>query len=180
MVEDKTLVINKRTFDLSFYEMELEFNNSKILEFIKNKKMTKEEMFTTFYENNNILEEEKLLDFKNYIYHHLHIFAKNVLNKEKIKIHTSWFQVYTEDCYHPIHIHGVLEKNWSLIYYIQVSVNSSKTIMHIPGFPYVPEITQTIEPKKDKLIVFPSYFPHQVELNKDNSRIILSANFDIF
>jgi len=180
MAEDKNLIINKRTFDISFYEIELDFNNSKIIDFLKNYKMVSDEMLTTYYEFKNILEEKELEDFKNHIYTHISVFVENVLKKERFILKDSWFQAYQENSYHPLHIHGILEKNWSLIYYIQVSSTSAKTIMHMPGYPYAPEIKKSIIPKKDKLVLFPSYLPHQVELNKDNSRIILSANLEIF
>ena len=180
MAEDKNLVINKRNFDVSFYELELEFNNFNVLNYLRNCKMTKEEMLTTYYENKNVLEEKGLEDFKNHIYSHLNLFAKNVIKKEKVILKDSWFQAYEQNSYHPIHIHGVREKDWSLIYYIQVSPSSAKTIIYMPGYPYVPELKKAVIPKKDKLVLFPSYLPHQVEPNKDNDRIILSANLEIF
>lgn len=180
MAEDKNLVINKRSFDVSFYEIELEFDNFSVINFLQNHKMTKEEMMTTYYEFENVLERKELEDFKNHIYDHVYLFVKNVLKKEKVILKESWFQAYEQNSYHPIHIHGIREKNWSLIYYIQVSPISARTTIYMPGYPYVPEIKKSIIPKKDKLVLFPSYLPHQVELNKDSSRIILSANLDIF
>ena len=67
MVEDKNLIINKRTFDISFYEMELEFDNSEVLEFLKEKSMFQDTMLTTYNEFKNILEDEKLSKFKSHI-----------------------------------------------------------------------------------------------------------------
>tara|TARA_R100001460_G_scaffold90643_1_gene132336 strand:- start:2095 stop:2637 length:543 start_codon:yes stop_codon:yes gene_type:complete len=180
MAEDKNLVINKRAFDISFYEIELKFNNTKVIEYLKNHQMIKEEMLTTYYEYKNVLEEKELEDFKNHIYNHVNLFVKNVLKKEKVILKESWFQAYETNSYHPIHVHGVQQKDWSLIYYVQASPTSAKTIMHIPGYPYVPEIKKQIVPKKDLLVMFPSYFPHQVELNQDSERIILSANLEVF
>jgi len=179
MAEDKNLIINKRTFDISFYEIELSFDNSKIINYLKNHQMTKESMLTTYYESKNVLEEKELNEFKNYIYSHVNLFVKDVLKKEKVVFKESWFQAYEKNSYHALHVHENKEKDWSLIYYIQVSSDSAKTIMHLPGFPYVPDIRKYIIPKKDLLVLFPSYLPHQVELNQDNERIILSANLEI-
>ena len=177
MVEDKNLIINKRTFDISFYEMELEFDNSEVLEFLKEKSMFQDTMLTTYNEFKNILEDEKLSKFKSHIYDHVYYFSKNVLKKEQAIMGESWFQVYKKNNYHGLHIHGIDENCWSLIYYVEVSVDSAKTIIFSPGYPYVPEIKKIVKPVKNKLVIFPSYFPHQVELNKDKNRIILSANF---
>lgn len=180
MIKDKNLIINKRTFDTSFYEMELEFDNSKVLDFLKEKIMFQDTMLTTYNEFKNILEDEKLLKFKNHIYEHLHYFSKNVLKNKQVVMGESWFQAYKENDYHSLHIHGIDKNWWSLIYYVEASVNSAKTIIYSPGYPYAPEVKKIVEPKKNKLVIFPSYFPHQVELNKDNSRIILSANFKVY
>jgi len=180
MEEDKNLIINKRTFDISFYEMELEFNNSEVLEFLQKNSMVKDRMLTTYFEGSRVLENEKLPNLKNHICDHLYYFIKNVLNKEKYILLESWFQAYTKNSYHPLHIHGIEENKWSLIYYIQVSADSALTNIYSPGYPYIPENKKIIQPKKDKLVLFPSYFPHEVELNKDNDRIILSANFQVF
>lgn len=180
MAEDKNLIISKISFDISFYEIELEFDNSSVINYLKNHKMIKEEMLTTYYEYTNVLEEKNLEDFKNHIYNHINLFVKNVLKKEKVILKESWFQAYETNSYHPLHIHGVQEKDWSFIYFVQASLSSAKTIMHLPGYPYVPNVRKYITPRKDLLVMFPSYLPHQVELNKDSERIILSANLEIF
>lgn len=180
MAEDKNLIINKRTFDISFYEMNLEFDNTSVLEFVEKKEMTYDMQYTSFFENKNILEEKELIVFKDHVYSHVLYFAKNVLQKRKVLFNSSWFQVYKKNSYHPCHIHGILENEWSLIYYIQTTLNSSKTTIFIPGHPYVPTIKKEIIPEKDKLVIFPSYFPHEVSPNEDESRIILSANFKVF
>jgi deoxyribodipyrimidine photolyase len=180
MAEDKNLVINKRSFDISFYEMDLEFNNNSVVNFVHKKQMIYDMHYTSFFDNKNILEEDKLEHFKNHIYSHVLYFVKNVLNKEKIIFNSSWFQLYKKGSYHPCHIHGIKDNEWSLIYYIQISEQSSKTTIFIPGHPYVPLIKKDVIPKKDKLVVFPSYFPHEVAPNEDESRIILSANFEVF
>lgn len=179
MVEDNNFLINKRTFDISFYEMEVSFNNEQVLQFIQNVQMSKLQMLTTFGKDNQILQKEEMKDFKNHLFYFLDIFVKKALGKNKFSIIDSWIQCYSENSYHPLHIHGVEHNQWSLIYYIQASKNSSHTNIYGPGHPYIDFEKKTVQPKTNKLVLFPSSLPHDVEPNRDNERIILSANLYI-
>tara|TARA_S200002703_G_scaffold83918_1_gene72324 strand:+ start:381 stop:923 length:543 start_codon:yes stop_codon:yes gene_type:complete len=179
MVEDKNLIIDKRTFDISFYEMEIPFDNTSLIEVIKNTKMEQLQMLTTFEKDNQILQKEEMKDFKNHLFYFLDIFVKKALEKTKFNIINSWFQCYSKDSYHPLHIHGTDPNQWSLIYYIQVSENSSNTEIYGPGHPYIYFLKKIVKPKTNKLVIFPSCLPHEVLKNEDDKRIILSANLNI-
>ena len=68
MVEDKNFIIDKRTFDISFYEMEIPFDNTSLLEVIKNTKMKQLQMLTSYEKDNNVLNKENMNDFKNHCF----------------------------------------------------------------------------------------------------------------
>ena len=36
-----------------------------------------------------------------------------------------------------------------------------------------------VQAKQNRLVIFPGYIPHQVPPNKDEERIIFSANFEV-
>lgn len=179
MVEDKNLIIDKRTFDISFYEMEIPFDNTSLLEVIKNTKMEQLQMLTSYQKDNNVLNKENMNDFKNHLFYFLDLFTKKILQLEKFEVCESWFQCYSKDAYHPLHIHGTNSNQWSLIYYIQVSENSSNTEICGPGHPYIDFPKKIVKPKANKLVIFPSCLPHEVLKNEDDKRIILSANLNI-
>jgi hypothetical protein len=179
MVEDKNLIIDKRTFDISFYEMEIPFDNTSLLEVIKNTKMEQLQMLTSYEKDNNVLNKENMNDFKNHLFYFLDLFTKKILQLNSFEVTYSWIQCYSKDSYHPLHIHGTDPNQWSLIYYIQVSENSSNTEIYGPGHPYIDFPKKTIQPKTNKLVIFPSCLPHEVPKNEDDKRIILSANLNI-
>ena len=96
--------------------------------------------------------------------------AKNIplLKDKKFKLAGFWLNVNKGHHYNSIHVHA-----------IQTSDKSANTNFYPPGWPYVcnEESKISIKPKNNKLIVFPSYLPHEVEINKDKTRLIFSANF---
>jgi hypothetical protein len=175
------LKIFKTSFDISIYEINTDFtNNQSLITFLNKTKIhTTESVYTTFYEYPNILFDSNLINFKDFIFSYLYIFCKNVLNKEKFIITESWFQKYLKDSYHDIHVHHCKENSYSLIFYVDATNNSSVTNFYIPGFPYTPEIIKSFVAEKNKLVTFPGYLPHKVPLNKDEQRIIFSANFEV-
>lgn len=175
------LHITKRSFNINLYEFETVFNNEEVVSFIsKEVSMVDKEMLTTFFEKQkNILENEKLKNFSNFITDHIDVFCKNVLHKNKFLITNSWLQAYKQNSWHSVHTHENNITSYSLIFYIQTSENSSNTLFYTPGFPYTPSQTLTIKAKQNKFIIFPGYIPHEVPPNKDNERIVFSANFEI-
>ena len=170
----------KNDFITSFYEIDLDFNNQNIIKYIENYSFEKRDIKTTYFDNNQILEQEKLKELKELIYNVLQAFCTQVLKKSSFAIKESWLQIYNKNDTHPIHIHGPYEQNYSLIFYINTTSSSGKTTFYAPGFPYVPEKKITITPKNSKLIIFPGHIPHCAESNNDEQRAVLSANLDFY
>ena len=175
-----SIEIKRNIFQTIVYEIETEFNNLSTLTFVNQTLFDEEKMFTTFHKTKQILNEEGFKDLKNHVMNFIDIFTKNVLQKQKFEITDSWIQAYKKNHHHSLHVH-YLEKNYySLIFYIQCTEESSKTIFFPPGFPYVQSDSIKIIPKKSKFVIFPGYVPHEVEHNQDDQRIIFSCNFSVF
>lgn len=174
------LRINKRSFDVSLYEMDLVYINQDVEKYLHKIQMSEEEsVLTTYYTNDNIILDSKLIFFKDFIFSHVYLFCKNVLNKDKFEVKNSWFQTYKKENYHTIHVHNCTEYSYSLIFYVKASENSSNTRFYLPGFPYTPAKMIDVQAKQNRLVIFPGYLPHQVPPNKDEERIIFSANFEV-
>ena len=60
-----------------------------------------------------------------------------------------------------------------------LNAKSSATRFYPPGYPYI-VFNEFIDiyPKVGKLVVFPGYLPHEVLPNKDDERLIMSANIE--
>ncbi len=176
----ENLEIIKRSFDISLYEMNLHFNSDELKSYLSKIQMSKEEtVLTTYYTDDNIILDPNLRFFKEFIFFHITIFSQKILNKDKFVIHNSWFQAYKKENYHNVHVHNCNENSYSLIFYIDATSDSSVTNFFIPGFPYTPAIMKSVIAEKNKLVFFPGYLPHQVPPNKDEQRIIFSANFEV-
>lgn len=174
------LKILKHNFDIAFYEMQLERNNQDIKDFISSSiEMSKDDQLSTYHDIENILFNEKLIDFKNFVLEHIGVFCKSLLNKNKFHTTKSWFQAYGTNNFHSLHTHGAYNHNYSLIYYVQATEKSSPTLFYCPGHPYIHMPSKSIIPKEGKLVIFPSYLPHEVPANNDEERIIFSANFNV-
>ena len=174
------LKINRRSFDVSLYEMDLVYTNQDVEKYLCEIQIPKEEsVFTTYYINDNIIVDPRLIFFKNFIFSHVYLFCKNVLNKDKFDVKNSWFQTYKKENYHTVHVHTCTEYSYSLIFYVKASESSSNTHFYLPGFPYTPAKMIDVQAKQNKLVIFPGYLPHQVPPNKDDERIIFSANFEV-
>ena len=92
------LKIFKTSFDISIYEIITDYDSQILKNYINDLQMPKEEnVHSTFYLEKNILFNSSLNNFKNFIFSYLHIFCKNVLNKEKFIVTESWFQKYFKD-----------------------------------------------------------------------------------
>jgi hypothetical protein len=136
-------------------------------------------MLTTFFDVKNILENEKLINLKNHIYEYLEIFTKQIKGKKYFSITESWLQAYRKKDYHSLHVHKPNLNDYSLIFYIQCTKDSSKTIFYAPGHPYVTSPNIKISAEKSKIVFFPGGTPHEVSPNDDEQRIIFSCNFEI-
>ena len=172
-----SLEIKRNVFQTIVYEIETDFETSSTLNFVNTIKFNEDKMYTTYYIIEQILKEEGLKDLKHHIEKFIDIFTKNVLEKNTFKITESWIQAYRKNGHHLLHVHR-LEKNcFSLIFYLQCTEKSSKTVFFSPGYPYTTRESIKISPKKSKFVIFPGYVPHEVELNEDDKRIIFSCNF---
>jgi|TARA_B100000900_G_C20506998_1_gene686302 hypothetical protein len=172
--------VNRNIFQTTIYDIQTEFNLDSTLSFIKNYSFDKEDMLTTFYDCKNIFDKsEQLNDFYNHLKQYLTMYTKQILNKNDFKITRSWIQCYAEGHHHGLHAHGREIHEHSLIYYIQCSDDSTSTTFYQPGHPYCEGPEMNISPAKNKMVLFPSYVPHEVKPNKDKSRIVLSANISI-
>ena len=174
------LEIKRNIFQTIIYEIETEFNNFSTLSFVNEIKPEEEIMFTTFNNNQQILNEANLKDLKGHVEQFLDIFTKNVLEKNTFKITESWIQTYRKNGHHLLHVHHLEKNSYSLIFYIECTEQSSKTVFFCPGFPYTYNDSIKIIPKKSKFVIFPGHVPHEVEYNQDDQRIIFSCNFSIF
>ena len=98
---------------------------------------------------------------------------------KKFNIKSLWVQKYKKNNCHGVHIHGSNEKTFSFIFYIQCTENSSNTVFHNIGYPYVDLHTRmNIKPKEGRCLFFLSSIPHEVLPNNDSKRLILSGNVE--
>jgi len=95
-----------------------------------------------------------------------------------VKISHSWVQRYNNKR-HNCHIHGTDNDKLSFVWYIDASPKSSPIIFYNPGYPYINYWTKEIMPLKNKFLIFNSYIPHEVAINRDNARIVVSGNIDL-
>jgi len=176
-----SLEVKRNIFQHIIYEIETEFNNLSTLSYLKNSKhFNNDIMLTTYFSSQqNILLEEELKELKNHVEKYINIFTANILNKKKYTILNSWLQAYRPLDSHGLHTHEKTLKSWSLIFYIQCSEESAKTIFYSPGYPYIESLEFGISPKNSKFVIFPGCLPHEVRTNKDDKRIIFSCNFEV-
>ena len=171
------LKIHEYIFNTSFYEIYTHFNSEKIKEYLKKLKYENlNNCKTTYFLKEPLIVEDSLKEFIEHISKHILFYVKEIKNKSNFSFTEYWFQIYNYEDNHDIHTHGV---DYSLIYYLQSSVNSGATRFYNPGFPYVNDGKFDIKPEDNKLVIFPSSLAHEALNNKDKERIIFSANFQI-
>ena len=116
MAEDNNLVIQKNTFQTCFYEIQLNYDNAKLTNFVSKLSFGKDDQnMSTFFDEKNIINNSLLDDFKKFLITHLQIICEKIYNKEKIEISNSWFQAYGLDNQHEMHVHGISENSFELI-----------------------------------------------------------------
>lgn len=170
--------VKHKHFISSIYELQTHFDYSSELRHIENLKWINKDQLTTFMEDEkNILNKEIFKSLKYHICGYLETFTKDILKLNSFYLDDSWFQAYEKDSFHDMHIHGKGKNEYSLIFYLQVTDNSSSTKFANPGYPYIETDKYYVKPEKGKLVIFNSSIPHSVPPNKDEERIILSANF---
>ena len=87
MVEDKH--IKKHSFSFVFYELNLELETNSIIDFLKKTNFIKSEQLSTFQNNNQIIEEQELYQFKQNLFSFISDFTINILKKEKFSFSAS-------------------------------------------------------------------------------------------
>lgn len=88
-----------------------------------------------------------------------------------------WLQKYNPLEFIDVHTHGSSLNQFSYIIYLRCSENSGKTLFYLPGYPYIEtQEPLPITPKAGLCLFFPSYLPHSVEPNNDDTRLIMSGN----
>ena len=94
-----------------------------------------------------------------------------------------WQQKYGKGDFHDLHCHSVDKPEFSFVYFINASSDSSPTKFFLPGYPYIKVENQgtlqhiiKIDAKIGRLIIFNSFIPHAVDPNKDDEREIISGN----
>ena len=115
---------------------------------------------TTFYLH-NILSFPILKNLRDQII--------SIIETHNLFLGNSWCQFYNKNDGHPIHIHG--ESKYSGIIYIDGNEASSTTFYNKNFNTYQHTF------KKNSLLLFPSWIPHEVKkLKKDEQRLIISFN----
>ena len=102
-------------------------------------------------------------------------YIKHIADSYKATLIDTWIQQYNENQFHDVHIHGEGHL-LSFVWYIDCTKNSSKTIFHNQGYPYINTNRLEITPEKNKLILFDGTIPHYVLPNKDTTRLVISGN----
>lgn len=123
------------------------------------------------YNSNSFFSSSKDDDLKIKINKHI----APILEEHKIILSESWIQKYNEFQFHDMHTHGT-GKCLSFVWYIDCTENSSKTIFHNQGYPYIDTHKLIVTPQKNKLILFDGTIPHYVLPNKDKTRLIIGGN----
>jgi len=165
--------------------------NQKEIDFlykIKNKDSILGRTNNIFSKNNYVLKLKEFSNLKKFVDKELKYYVHNVMqiNEQKVKpyVTQSWWNFYDKTAYH--HKHNHPNSIVSGVYYVQgtqciiFSKPQSNGFEH--DFPTKKwnEINSTIwkfEPPLGKIILFPSYLLHQVELNQtDKTRISMAFN----
>jgi len=122
--------------------------------------------------NNNFDADEKILkELKERVDKKIH----KILIEHNCKLERCWIQKYSPNDYHGLHVHGN-GNNYSFVWMIDCTEESSNTIFHNPGYPYVVLETLEVKPEVNKLLFFDGSIPHEVPPNKDYTRLIISGN----
>jgi len=175
--------INAQKFDFinNFYLFEKTGFNSKDVVSKLQKDLFKEHTnnLTTFFTDSQVLQREEFKDLKEHLDFYINSYIRSILNKDKFEYSNSWFQAYKENNYHSLHIHGLMNFEYSLVFYLQTSEKSSEIKFYNPGYPYFYYKDYVFTPRENDLFIFNSFVPHEVLPNKDNERISLAANIKV-
>ena len=94
----------------------------------------------------------------------------SILNRKKLILQNNWAQFYNSKHKHPVHIHRNCD--YTGIIYIQ---GKTPTVFYNRNFD---EHIEEVE--KNKMILFPSWIPHEVrQLQSNENKLIISFNAQI-
>ena len=145
-------------------------------------------IYTTFGTNYNLLDDPifKLLIEK--VTQHVNSFAKEFGSIYQYKAFEGFLNIYDSSCYQEYHYHT--SSTFSVVYYLKVPKGSGHFIFNDPKGPDMLEVkdmvkettlnqvSKSIEPIENSLIMFRSYLGHSVSqgINNDD-RISIAFNF---
>jgi len=88
-----------------------------------------------------------------------------------------WVQHYKKNDYHSLHTHFNKMKDFSFVWFISGSPNSSPIRFFDVGYPVISTgKILTFKFKPGLFLLFPGFLPHEVPSNKSNNRVIVSGN----
>lgn len=152
--------------------------SKELLHKIKNIKLKEGETQSTNYGSISLLDDAVYQEAFNYLKTYL-LQIMRYYKYSSYRLINYWSQSYNHHEYHELHTHNMAANHFSCILYIQCDKDSAPTRFHPPGYPYIFS-TEPIDllPEVGRLVVFPGYIPHAVLPNKDNIRLIISANLE--
>lgn len=151
--------------------------NQVILNHIDKLSFKKEEMYSSFFFEDEALKKTFIDSYKDWLIN----FFKKDLNKDfdKMGLMNIWCQKYTNNSRHPLHVHHENNTYVSFIWYINCTDKSSDTMFYNPGYPHCNYFEKAIKPEKNKIVFFDAFIPHEVLQNEDEARCVLSGNFKL-
>ena len=145
--------------------------NSKFVNYINSIELKRD------FEQINNFSKRHAIDFNQKVLYELNNVFNQIclkLNKEKYNLVCSCVQKYNEHDWHQTHVHDV--NDYSFIYFIDCTKDSSPTTFYTPGHPYVMEEPIHVVAKKGRCVIFKGGIPHEVRPNNDNVRKVVSGN----
>jgi hypothetical protein len=121
--------------------------------------------FTSYWDDQ---QEKVLKDLLNRV-------LKDIFLKYKITLKECWVQKYFKNNYHGLHTH--YPEYQSFIWFIEGDQNSSPIKFYDVGWPLVnTNKSIVINFNPGTLLIFPGFLPHEVAVNTNNNRLVVSGN----
>tara|TARA_R100000988_G_scaffold65675_1_gene33352 strand:+ start:399 stop:875 length:477 start_codon:yes stop_codon:yes gene_type:complete len=144
----------------SFYKYNLNISKKEIdqiLTLVKQQNLQQQK--TTYESLKCILDFPLLTNLKKQVV--------SILNKKNLILQNNWAQLYNDKDSHCVHVHG--KSDYSAIIYIQ---GKTPTVFYNRNFdPHFEKF------ENNKMILFPSWIPHEVRtLQSNENRLIISCN----
>ena len=170
-MEVKSLQLFKHNFTYTIYEnfASIDVKTKNKIKKIKVKKFKENSNNFSFTNKNPILEN--ILQDK----------LGSLFKKLKLKLNNCWVQHYKKNDYHSMHSHFYTQKDISFVWFIDGDSNSAPIRFFDIGYPLINTgKIMTFEFRPGLLLMFPGFIPHEVPINKSNSRLIVSGNLNEF